>query len=301
MPAAWPAVPRRLKRCCSRAGLRASKGHGRARGPPRAVRGKPSIAFFHVGPFSAWAAPKTPRGFRGCRSPHPAAAASFHSLRRCGSLVARDDSLSSAGVFCGGVAWERRCDGRRPRHPQSAPRRAGCSARSHGDRVLGMEEHLVVFLDREVFIPLHLQAHLDDPSGDGGNSALSGSTIPPRVVVRPSSLRIRTRIPRGSTNSLSFTHLLHGVPSSALNPDQHGHGCRGAGLRAVSPCKPRSSQHHHASDGEGDRVGRAASPGEPRPGKMEDREVEQKEGEGGEQQGGRQQPSAGPRRAAVAA
>ena len=35
-----------------------------------------------------------------------------------------------------------------------------------------MEEHLVVFLDWEVFIPLHLQAHLDDPSGDGGNFRL---------------------------------------------------------------------------------------------------------------------------------
>ena len=40
-----------------------------------AVRGK-SLPW----PFSTWATPENAEGFRGCQSPHPAAADFFHSL-----------------------------------------------------------------------------------------------------------------------------------------------------------------------------------------------------------------------------
>src|SRR5262249_35257882 len=48
-----------------------------------------------------------------------------------------------------------------------------------------------------------------------GISALSGRTIPPRVFCRLSSLRINSRLPRGSTDSFKFGLAVHAVPEKA--------------------------------------------------------------------------------------
>src|SRR5579871_4938181 len=53
-----------------------------------------------------------------------------------------------------------------------------------------------------------------------GISAKSGNTIPPRVVCRASSLRIRILFPRGSTNSLNFRDSTHSF-EPCFTPSDH--------------------------------------------------------------------------------
>ena len=71
------------------------------------------------------------------------------------------------------------------------------------NRVLRVEEDFVVFPNGKILVAPTCTLTSTTRPVMVGISAASGSTIPPRVFCRASSLRTRTRLPTGSTNSLT--------------------------------------------------------------------------------------------------
>jgi hypothetical protein len=90
----------------------------------------------------------------------------------------------------------------------------------HGDRILGVEQHAVVLLDRVVLIVVDLALIDTTRPVSVGISILSGRWMPALVCFLSSSLRISTRSPMGSTISSGWVvGLGSGMARSALRKD----------------------------------------------------------------------------------